>query len=1104
MSNGPTTFLLHQVQRLAAEQGTPEGPDRELVWRFAHLRDEGAFEALLRRHGPMVLRVCRRVLHNEHDAADAFQATFLVLARKAGQLRRGEAVGNWLYGVARRTALKARGQARRRAAHEQGVEPTPTTDPLTELTVREAQELFDQALAGLPEKYRAPLVLCHLEGATRDEAARQLAIPLGTLKSRLERGRQLLGARLARRGLTLSTALLALGLGEGSARASLPPALLKATADAGKLFAAGETAVPGVLSRRILSLATGEIRPPFFTLLKLGMAAALALATVGLGLCFHQAQTDRPPRTQKAAPGFPIARTESAAPPRQREVGGKEPRTDRHGDPLPRGAIARLGTLRFRAGGDIEQVAFSPDGRLLVAADNEDAVTVWEAATGKQLRRLAGVTAGGQPGVAFSPDGKVLVAAHRGEIRRRDTATWDELPPFRLRACTAGRLLFSPDGKVLATVGTGPKRTRNVVVFLDAVNGRELHRLSGLEHYVAPSLAFAPDSRTCAYADRKSHEIHLYDTTTGRELRRLAGHQQAASAVAFSPAGKTLASTDLDGNLRFWAVTTGKLLPGVIPFRAREQLAYSPDGKLLAGGGYQKRPQLWDVAAGKQLEHLQEQRGGCSHVVFSSDGKRLASYSQQALYVWDVATGKTMQPLQGHEREVWSVAFSPDGRRLATAGGGWGQVRLWDAATGKELPAPEKVATYVYAAGYSPDGKLLAVGGGGREQGIWLLDAATGKQVRHLKAPRASINALAFSADGRVVAGKRKAGVEVWDVVTGKHLQSLPGATWTIAGSPVALSPDGRTVADTAGEDRAISLWDVATGKVIRRLPGHRSLVHAVAFSADGQRLASAGDKTVRLWDPASGRQLWQVEGDAYWVRSVAFSPDGRMLALGGRDGEVRLWEVATGKERTRYRGHRAPVICGTFSADGTRLATGSSDTTVLIWDVKGKPRARMNLSGEELAALWVDLFGADAASAYGAIRKMAAAPAQSVPFLKQRLRPVLPADPHRIAQLLANLDSNRFTVREKASRELEQLGARAMPALRKALEGKPSAEARRHLERLLAKAEAIPLSERRAVEVLERMDTPAARKLLRDLSQGVQQAWLTREARAALARLAR
>src|SRR5262245_38542396 len=239
MSGQPISNLLRHVRRLV-EPPADHLPDRQLLERFTARHEEAAFAALVQRHGPIVLHVCRRVLHDPADAEDAFQATFLVLVRKAAAIRKLESLGCWLYGVAHRLARKARVEAARRRTREQSATRRPPADLLAEVTGRELCAALDDELQRLPERYRAPLVLCYLEGQTRDEAARQLGWSLGTFKRRLEGGRNLLRARLARRGVTLPAALLpALAL-PGPAAAAVPALLAEATLQAATAFAARE------------------------------------------------------------------------------------------------------------------------------------------------------------------------------------------------------------------------------------------------------------------------------------------------------------------------------------------------------------------------------------------------------------------------------------------------------------------------------------------------------------------------------------------------------------------------------------------------------------------------------------------------------------------------------------------------------------------------------------------------------------------------------------------------------------------------------------------------------------------------------------------------
>jgi RNA polymerase sigma factor (sigma-70 family) len=303
MSTGPTRALLHHLRRAAAAPEDVLPTDRELLRRFARERDQDAFAALVRRHGPLVLAVCRRLLGNAVDAEDAFQATFLVLARKAAAVRWQDSVANWLHGVAHRLARRARADAARRLAREQHAPTKAPTDPLAEVSLREAQALLDEELARLPEKYRAPLVLCCLQGLARDEAARQLGWPVALLKSRLEQARDLLRSRLARRGLTLSAALWAALLAEPAAAvpATLADAVVQAAALAGTT-----TATPVPVSAAAVALAEQALRGRPLTWLKV-LAAVLALGALGLGAAVLSQPAPRPaqPAAVGADPGKP-------------------------------------------------------------------------------------------------------------------------------------------------------------------------------------------------------------------------------------------------------------------------------------------------------------------------------------------------------------------------------------------------------------------------------------------------------------------------------------------------------------------------------------------------------------------------------------------------------------------------------------------------------------------------------------------------------------------------------------------------------------------------------------------------------------------------------
>jgi RNA polymerase sigma factor (sigma-70 family) len=293
MASTQPSIVLRHLRQMVAVQDACAVPDQQFLDRFARQREEAAFEALVRRHGPLVLGVCQRVLHNWHDAEDVFQATFLVLARKAGSIGKQSSISSWLYQVAYHLALKARKQASNRQRRERQTARRDEADPLAEVTGRELLTVFDEELQNLAECERSPLVLCYLEGKTRDEAARLLSCSASTLNRRIERGKDRLRRRLARRGVALSAALLAAGLTQTMASAGVSHALAISTVRAVSASVSGKTA--GVASAAATALAEGTLRAMSAAKLKLATAVVLAASLVALGAVAltHAAQAQR-------------------------------------------------------------------------------------------------------------------------------------------------------------------------------------------------------------------------------------------------------------------------------------------------------------------------------------------------------------------------------------------------------------------------------------------------------------------------------------------------------------------------------------------------------------------------------------------------------------------------------------------------------------------------------------------------------------------------------------------------------------------------------------------------------------------------------------------
>src|SRR5262245_21181582 len=243
--------------------------DGQLLESYIGRRDEAALAALVRRHGPMVWGTVRRVLRNYHDAEDAFQATFLILVRKAASIASRELLANWLYGVAQQTALKARATAARRKGRERQVAEMPEPAAEQQDLWRDLQPLLDEELSRLPDRYRSVIVLCDLEGKTRKEDAQQLRCPEGTIGGWLARARVKLAKRLAQRGVVLSGGALAVVLSQSVASAGVPTSVVSSTIKAASLFAAGQAAATGLISAKVAALTVGVLKAMLVSKLKM-------------------------------------------------------------------------------------------------------------------------------------------------------------------------------------------------------------------------------------------------------------------------------------------------------------------------------------------------------------------------------------------------------------------------------------------------------------------------------------------------------------------------------------------------------------------------------------------------------------------------------------------------------------------------------------------------------------------------------------------------------------------------------------------------------------------------------------------------------------------
>jgi RNA polymerase sigma factor (sigma-70 family) len=637
--------VLTHIRELFAAREQDGHSDRDLLNRFIKDRDEAAVAVLIERHAPMVLGICRRVLGHAHDAEDACQAAFLVLVRKAASVRKKESLASWLHGVAFHVATNLARERARRRRREGAVAKPAGAAAAEDLTWREGQLALDEELARLPERFRAPLVLCYLEGKTRDEAARQLHWTLGVLRGRLERGRALLCARLTRRGLAFSAALLACQVGAGAAAAAMEPAFAISTIKAVMLTRIGSTAIPA----KVVALAEGALKAMLMSRLKIATAVFLAIMLAGAGLAL-------------LVQGAPRAAADPAVPEPQAKKPAAKP-----AQPLPAdaGAKPRADTgrpIRSLSGHKdrVTSVAYSPDGRWIATAAWDGTARLWDAQTGDEVRRLivpptrdyptphltrilfspdnafvvvafqaapnetgviiwnrrtgekAHELLGGSGSMAMSPDGKYIASGGWDNascvIRIYELATGKLVREINSRSSLIVSLTYSPDGNTLfAQVGIPRPPLKNGLARLgmdpikarswDVATGRV--RRTGLEHdgaWCGHVFVFSPDGRTLAIG------TSLFETATGGGRAKLIGYKDLENGVAFSPDGRTFAMASSDGTVRLWDLPSGKAVGRfgklVDSFKGGWVLtvAFSPDGRTLVSGGLDRKAHVWDVS----------------------------------------------------------------------------------------------------------------------------------------------------------------------------------------------------------------------------------------------------------------------------------------------------------------------------------------------------------------------------------------------------------------------------------------------------------------------------------------------------------------------------
>jgi len=790
--------------------------------------------------------------------------------------------------------------------------------------------------------------------------------------------------------------------------------------------------------------------------------------------------------------------------------------------------------------GNLGGMALSPDNKLVAFGDAGGALTLFELATGRQVSvgpklKAKGAKGGGIVGpLHFGPDGNNLYSIDRGnQIVVLDTQTFQVRRTIATGNVTMKakmKLAFNRDmvwawphntDRIVALVDSG-----TAIRLIDVLEGKQLHALAHGSQVKA--LCLSPDGDMLATGGLED-AIHVWEVATGKRVRDLQGHGGGINALSWSPDGKYLASAGADKTMRLWEVGTAaakKMGSGtVVRSTLRAVPATVPDPIFLAA-------EVLKIDHPRTIHFLE----------FSPDSKKLAYCDFASLRICDVATGKDVANYDEHVGAVEYMAALDNGTFLTSAAD---SVRIWDLKTGKMLNQVLSGHSPLEAAAVSPDGKWLATQG--KERMIRLLELPSGKLVNEIEWPKGSVNpAFAFSPDGKRLAGVGSGRTWIFEIPGGEQFYEFKNPKGPMRA--LAMSPDGKICCTSAASGGVVYVWDVATGKQMGRLTtpplqkvlpkGLPDSLPKLVFCPDGKLVAAAcddGTGTVCLWDISKGSLVrrMQEQQDGMMVRFrvndvavLAFSYDGRTMATAGgamanpggfvvnpgADRDVLLWEVATGMKRAVLQGHQSKVTALAFLPDSMTVIAGAADGTALCWDVGGraaKQELPPALTEAEIETQWKLLHGPDGPQAYSALLALAKSPKEALGKLQKELSPAPVIDPKSIAQWIADLDSPKFAVRENATKELKKASDQAWPALQQVLTKQPTLELRNRALLLLGKqSDLVPVPERlhaiRSLELLERLQSPEARRLLETLAEGAPRAWLTEEVKAILGRTRR